>query len=100
MKANFLDKMAGKWLKGQDRYQALKKLGEKRDWRAQVKKCHERLSEEYKFWTVKSNSPARNAKLEDLSRDIKFIKSIEQKEALLSVESKRLQELVTKYNLN
>lgn len=100
MKSNFLDKMAGKWLSNQDRYQALKKLGERRDWKSQVKKCHERLSEEYKFWTVKSASPARNAKLEDLSRDIKFIKVVEQKESLTAAEKKRLQEVVTKYNLN
>ena len=99
MKHKFLDRLAAGWLKKQDTFNELKKLGERKDWKAQVKKCHEKLSTEYKFWLTKTTSPGKRVRLEDLSVDIAFIKKLEGKDTITSAEQKRLKELVQKYGI-
>ena len=100
MKRNFLDKLAGRWLKKQSTFDALKKIGERSDWKSQVKKCHEKLSAEYKFWITKSTGPGKRARLEDLSADINFIKKLESKESIAPIEQRKLKELVQKYGIS
>ena len=100
MKHKFLDRLAGGWLKKQDTFNALKKIGERGNWKAQVKKCHDKLSAEYKFWVTKTTSPGKRARVEDLSADIAFIKKLEQKETITAAEQNRLKELVQKYGIS
>lgn len=98
-KGKFLDNLAGKWLKKQDQFQALKKIGERSDWKAMVKKCHDRLSIEYKFWIQKADSEGRNTRLKDITKDVAFVNSIEAKETISNEELAKLKEVKSKYGI-
>jgi len=98
-KGKFLDNLAGKWLKKQDQFQALKKIGERSDWRAMVRKCHDKLSTEYRFWIQKVDSEGRNVRLKDLTKDVAFVNSIEGKEAITPDEFNRLKQIKSKYGI-
>jgi hypothetical protein len=99
LKGNFLDKLAGKWLKKQDKFQALKEIGQRGDWKAKAKKCHDKLSVEYKFWIMKADSSGRNLRLKDIVQDVAFVNSIETKSEISSRELQRLDEMMQKYGL-
>ena len=96
----YLNRLADKLLSKQGQAQALKKIAQRKDWKAQVKKCHDRVTTEYKFWLSKAENLGKNAKLKDLTKDIAFIKSIESKDSISSAEHTRLQEIINKYNIN
>jgi hypothetical protein len=98
-KGKFLDKLAGKWLKKQDQFQALKKIGEKSDWKAAVRKCHDKLSIEYKFWITKADSEGRNTRLKDLTKDVAFINSLEVKQEISKEELAKLKQIKGKYGI-
>lgn len=95
----YLNKLTNRMLSKQDQSQALKKLAQRRDWKTMVKKCHDKITEEYKFWVSKVDSPSRTARLTSMNRDINFIKAMEHKEAITAEELIRLKEVVTKYNI-
>lgn len=99
MRSNFLDKLASKWLKKQDRFQALKEIGQRGDWKAMAMKCHDRLSKEYKFWIMKADTVGRNSKLKDIAKDVAFINKIETKLEISTEERQKLGELIKKYGL-
>lgn len=96
-KGKFLDKLAGKWLIKQDQFQALKKIGEKSDWKAVVRKCHDKLSVEYKFWIQKRDSEGRTNRLNDLTRDVAFINKLEVKQEISKEELAKLKQIKEKY---
>jgi hypothetical protein len=98
-KGKFLDNLAGKWLKKQDQFQALKKIGERGDWKATVRKCHDRLSMEYKFWLVKADSEGRNTRLKDITKDVAFINSIESRKEITREELSKLKQIKEKYGI-
>lgn len=98
-KGKFLDNLAGKWLKKQDQFQALKKIGERSDWKAMVRKCHDKLSAEYKFWIMKADSEGRNMRLKDMTKDVAFINSIEGKESISNEEFTKLKQIKSKYGI-
>lgn len=99
MKKLSLQNLADKWLNRHNKFQDLKKLAEKKDWKAQVKKCHNRISEEYKFWVQKSTGPGRDTRLVDISRDAMFIKKLEHQETISPDQQKRLNEVIHKYGI-
>lgn len=99
LKSKFLDSLAGKWLKKHDQFEALKKISQRGDWKVMAKKCHDKLSIEYKFWIMKADTVGRNAKLKDITKDVAFVNSIESKQDISSQELSRLKELVEKYGL-
>ena len=99
LKSKFLDGLAGKWLKKHDQFDALKKISQRGDWKAMAKKCHDKLSSEYKFWIMKADTAGRNARLKDITKDVAFVNSIESKEDISSQELSRLKELIEKYGL-
>ena len=98
--SKYLNKLADKMLNKQDQAQALRKIAQRRDWKSMITKCHDKITAEYKFWLVKADNQGRNTRLKDLTKDIAFIKSIENKEAINETELSRLKEIANKYNIN
>jgi hypothetical protein len=98
-KSKVLDNIAGKWLKKQDQAIALKRIGDRLDWKATATKCHHKLSIEYKFWIVKDDSNTRDAKLKDMGKDIAFMNTIENKETITPEQLYKLQQVKMKYGI-
>jgi len=99
-KTTFLNNLASKWLKKTEQVEALKKLGERSDWKSLAKKCHDKISGDYRFWVTKKDSPQRSAKLTDITRDVAFMNLIESKEKLDKVQLEKLKEISKKYGVN
>jgi len=100
LQGKYLDKITNRLLQSQQQGKALKQLAQKRDWKSLVQKCHDRLTLEYRFWVNKGSSSVREAKLQDLNRDIAFIKTIQDRDQITPIESARLKDIVSKYDLN
>lgn len=99
LKNKFLNKLAGKLYGQQQRAEALKKLAESKDWMALARKCHDKISTEYKFWISKRRNN-RDAKLSDITRDVAFMNSIEAKDTITPQQLARLQEIRKKYGVD
>ena len=97
--SGYLNKFTSNLLKRKEQAEGLRKIAQRGDWREMVKKCHARLTEEYRFWIAKSENSTRSAKLSDLSKDIAFVKAVEGKEKVDESQFKKLKELVNKYGL-
>jgi len=98
-KSKFLDKLASKWSGQQERAQALKRLAENKDWVSLAKKCHDKISAEYKFWISKKLGN-RDAKLDDITRDVAFMNTIEAKDTITPQQLARLREIKQKYGVD
>ena len=99
IRSKFLDGLATKWLSRHEQIDNLKKIAQKKDWKVSVEKCHDRITEQYKFWVRKSDSIERERRLRDLEKDVKFIKSIQGRGEITGTEKERLHLLVNKYGI-
>lgn len=97
--SNYLNKFTSDILRKKEQADAFKKLAQRGDWRDMVKRCHTKLTDEYRFWIVKPGSTVREAKLTDLNKDITFIKGIESRLKIDETQLKRLKDMIHKYNL-
>lgn len=97
--SRYLNKFTANILKKKEQIDSFKKIYERSDWRTMVTKSRIKLTEEYRFWIVKSDSTFKNAKLLDLDNDVKFVKSIENKDTIDTDQLNRLKSIVKKYNL-
>ena len=97
--SSYLNKFTSGILKKKEQADAFKKLAQRGDWKDMVKRCHVKLTDEYRFWISKPIGTSRTAKLTDLSKDVAFIKGIEDKLKIDENQLKRLKELISKYNL-
>lgn len=99
LKHRLLDNIAAKWLKKLDKVQALRQIEERVDWRVLAERCRAKISAEYKFWVVKAPCSLRTSKLADLTRDVAFMNTIENREAITADELRKLQQIKFKYGL-
>jgi hypothetical protein len=74
-----------------EQFDKLKEIANRNNYPHKIKQLTAKVQEEYNFWNVKN--PSR--KLEDITRDLIFIKSI--REPILDKE--RINELIEKYGL-
>ena len=74
-----------------EQFDKLKEIGNRNNYPYKIKQLTAKVQEEYNFWNIKN--PSR--KLEDITRDLIFIKSI--REPILDKE--RINELIEKYGL-
>lgn len=67
-----------------------------------VEAIKQKLLEEYKFWTTKSNRISSiKAKLDDVERDTNFVKSIQHRtDKLSNFEKERVDLLMNKYSVS
>jgi hypothetical protein len=86
-----LSKIANTQVNRLEQFDKLKEIANRNNYPYKIKQLTAKIQEEYDFWNLKS--PSR--KLEDITRDLIFIKSI--KEPTLS--KGRIDELVEKYGL-
>jgi hypothetical protein len=98
-KSLFLDSVASKWIKKKDQADALKAIGNRVDWKMGAIKCQNKITVEYKFWVMKDQSDVREARLRDLTKDVAFMNSIENKQNLTVEELYKLQQLKFKYGV-
>ena len=96
---HYISKFTDSFLKKQDKFQALKDLGNKKSIPQQIIKCKERLTEEYKFWVKKPDSQLKINKLGDIERNIKEIKKLEHKETFSVEDVNKVQSIKNKYGL-
>ena len=87
-----LSKIANIQVNRLEQFDKLKEIANRNNYPYKVKQLTAKIQEEYDFWNLKS--PSR--KLEDITKDLIFIKSI--KEPALS--KVRINELIEKYGLN
>ena len=99
LKNNYISKFTDSFLKKQDKFQALKDLGNKKSIPQQIVKCKERLTEEYKFWMRKPDSTLRINKLSDIERDISVVRKLESQEKYSTLDIDRLNSVRDKYGL-
>ena len=99
-KYKFLDNLATKWLRKYSKVQELKKLGEKSDWKSTAKKCHDKISIDYRFWISKKDSVERSIKLTDITKDVAFMNGIEGKEVIDEVQLAKLKQICRKYGID
>jgi hypothetical protein len=74
-----------------EQFDKLKEIANRKNYPHKVKQLTAKIQEEYDFWNLKN--PSR--KLEDITKDLIFIKSI--REPILDKE--RINELIEKYGL-
>jgi hypothetical protein len=86
-----LSKIANTQVNRLEQFDKLKEIANRNNYPYKIKQLTTKIQEEYDFWNLKN--PSR--KLEDITRDLIFIKSI--KEPTLS--KVRIDELVEKYGL-
>jgi hypothetical protein len=86
-----LSKIANTQVNRLEQFDKLKEIANRNNYPYKIKQLTAKIQEEYDFWNLKN--PSR--KLEDITRDLIFIKSI--KEPTLS--KVRIDELVEKYGL-
>lgn len=96
---HYISKFTDSFLKKQDKFQALKDLGNKKSIPQQIQKCKDRLTEEYKFWVRKPESQLKINKLGDIERDIKLIKRLEPKTTFTVEDVDKVEAIRTKYGL-
>lgn len=95
----FISKFTDSLLNKQNKFQALKELGNKKSIPIQIQKCKTRLTEEYKFWMNKNSSDVRTSKLAAIERDVKQIKKLETLEVYSVADVKLLNDIKEKYGL-
>jgi hypothetical protein len=86
-----LSKIANTQVNRLEQFDKLKEIANRNNYPYKVKQLTAKIQEEYDFWNLKN--PSR--KLEDITKDLTFIKSI--KEPTLS--KVRIDELIEKYGL-
>ena len=86
-----LNRVADKLINNSDRFKKLQELGNRKNYPHKVKQLTAKIQEEYNFWNLKNPSQ----KLEDITKDLIFIKSI--KEPTQSKD--RIDTLMEKYGL-
>lgn len=86
-----LSKIANTQVNRLEQFDKLKEIANRNNYPYKIKQLTAKIQEEYDFWNLKN--PSR--KLEDITRDLIFIKSI--KEPTLS--KVRIDELIDKYGL-
>ena len=86
-----LSKIANTQVNRLEQFDKLKEIANRNNYPYKVKQLTAKIQEEYNFWNLKN--PSR--KLEDITKDLIFIKSI--KEPTLS--KVRIDELIEKYGL-
>ena len=91
LKQSGLSKIANTQVSRLEQFDKLKEIANKNNYPYKVKQLTAKINEEYSFWNLKN--PSR--KLEDITKDLIFIKSI--KEPNLSKE--RIDILIEKYGL-
>jgi len=74
-----------------EQFDKLKEIANRKNYPHKVKQLTAKVQEEYDFWNLKN--PSR--KLEDITRDLIFIKSIREP----SLSKERIDELIEKYGL-
>lgn len=94
----YLSKITSKIEKAQSQSEALKKLGQKQDWKYQHEKCLQKVEEEIKFWESKQIDTVA-ARLLDLNKDRIFLKRLNSYTQLPPQTLTHLQLLLKKYNL-
>jgi len=86
-----LSKTADSYVDRLDQMEKLKELANRKNYPYKVKQLAAKIQEEYNFWNLKN--PSR--KLEDLTRDLIFIKSIKEPD----LNKERIDILIEKYGL-
>jgi hypothetical protein len=86
-----LSKIANTQVNRLEQFDKLKEIANRNNYPYKIKQLTAKIQEEYDFWNLKN--PSR--KLEDITKDLIFIKSI--KESTLS--KVRIDELIEKYGL-
>ena len=86
-----LSKIANTQVNRLEQFDKLKEIANRNNYQYKIKQLTAKIQEEYDFWNLKD--PSR--KLEDIKKDLIFIKSI--KEPTLS--KVRIDELIEKYGL-
>ena len=86
-----LSKIANTQVNRLEQFDKLKEIANRNNYPYKIKQLTAKIQEEYDFWNLKN--PSR--KLEDITKDLTFIKSI--KEPTLS--KVRIDELIEKYGL-
>ena len=74
-----------------EQFDKLKEIANRNNYPHKVKQLTAKVQEEYDFWSLKN--PSR--KLEDITRDLIFIKSIREP----IIDKERINELIEKYGL-
>lgn len=96
---DYISKFTDSFLKKQDKFQALKEIGNKKSIPYQINKCKERLSEDYKFWITKNDSDLKTNKLSSIQRTISLIRKLETKTTYTVEDVKILNEVIERYGL-
>ena len=86
-----LNKTANSYVNRLDQFEELKEIANRNNYPHKVKQLSAKIQNEYDFWNTKNPSQ----KLEDITKDIIFIKS--QRESDFNRE--RIDELIEKYGL-
>lgn len=84
-------RIANKQVNRLEQFDKLKEIANRNNYPHKIKQLTAKIQEEYDFWNLKN--PSR--KLEDITKDLIFIKSI--REPILGKE--RINELIEKYGL-
>jgi hypothetical protein len=95
----YISKFTDSFLKKQDKFQALKEIGNKKSVPQQILKCKDRLTEEFKFWIRKPESELKINKLADIERDIKLIKKLEPQTTFSVDDVDKVGKIKNKYGL-
>ena len=74
-----------------EQFDKLKEIANRNNYPHKIKQLTARITEEYNFWNAKNPSQ----KLEDITKDVIFIKSIREP----SLSKERIDELIEKYGL-
>jgi len=86
-----LSKIANTQVNRLEQFDKLKEIANRNNYPYKVKQLTAKIQEEYNFWNLKN--PSR--KLEDIKKDLIFIKSIKE----LTLSKVRIDELIEKYGL-
>jgi len=97
--SQYISRFTDSLLKKQEKFEALKELGNNKSIPYQINKCKVKLTEEYKFWLSKSTNMLRANKLADVSRDIDRIKRVEGLKTYRVEDIKLIKEIVEKYGI-
>ncbi len=86
-----LSKIANSYVDRMDQMEKLKEIANRKNYPHKVKQLSAKIQEEYNFWNLKNPSQ----KLEDITKDLIFIKSIKEP----ALDKVRIDELIEKYGL-
>jgi hypothetical protein len=87
-----LSKTADSYIDRLDQMEKLKELANRKNYPHKIKQLTAKIQQEYDFWNLKKSS----RKLEDLTKDLIFIKSIKEP----TLDKERIDILIEKYGLN